>query len=125
MIVDEKRYDDIIREVLEMKTRTTSKPCHEYRRIRRYGVISVDGVQELIEPINGSQKTETRFFVHNQQVFEILAKAHSETGHEGVHRMHNNLKTHYPNITREVIQLYLSCCNTCVEKNPILKEAQL
>lgn len=57
-----------------------------------------------------------KYFVHNGEIFEILKSAHIETGHGGLHKMHNAVKSKYVNISRQIIQLFLSHCETCAKK---------
>ncbi|XP_039315443.1 SCAN domain-containing protein 3-like [Solenopsis invicta] len=77
--------------------------------------------KKLIQPVLEHEK-KIKYYVHNEQVFDIIHMAHLETGHGGKHKLENNIKTKYVNITREVIHIYLELCLICKKKKTHLKK---
>lgn len=57
-----------------------------------------------------------RFFVRNEEMFDILHETHLRIRHGGKNRMKSELNKRYKNITNEVIMVYLRLCIRCQEK---------
>lgn len=114
-ISDAGRYEQIISEVMGARNRTNKKPL-DYRRLKRYDVLKVSDKMKLILPLCKSAGNQVKYYVHNGELFDILCKAHVDTGHGGLHKMHLSLKKKYVNITRPVIQIFLANCKTCAKK---------
>ncbi|XP_044733417.1 uncharacterized protein LOC123296020 [Chrysoperla carnea] len=49
-------------------------------------------------------------------LFDILQKVHLSNGHAGRDRMMKVLKSQYQNVTYRDVQLFLSLCETCIQK---------
>lgn len=114
-IANEENYKKIINEVLEAKHRK-NKTSLDYRRLNRYDIIKVGEVNKLIFPLHRSENNEVKYYLHNDEIYDVLEKSHKETGHGGLHKMIYYLKNGYVNISRPVIQLYLNNCVTCLKK---------
>lgn len=114
-ISDITQYEKIISEVFDAQNRANKKPL-DYRRLKRYDVLKVSDELKLILPLNKSANHEVKYYVHNEELFDILCKSHVDTGHGGLHKMHLNLKKKYVNITRPVIQIFLANCETCSKR---------
>lgn len=80
-------------------------------------MISVQGTEKLIEAIHGEQD-RMRYYVHKEELFDILHNTYLNIGHGGWTRMLKELQGKYENITKEVIVLYLTLCKQCHQKNP-------
>ncbi|XP_025201180.1 KRAB-A domain-containing protein 2-like [Melanaphis sacchari] len=114
-IANEENYKKIINEVLEAKHRK-NKTSLDYRRLNRYDIIKVGEINKLIFPLHKSENNEVKYYLHNDEIYDVLEKSHKETGHGGLHKMIYHLKNGYVNISRPVIQLYLNNCVTCLKK---------
>jgi len=85
--------------------------------IKKYDTIKVFNVERLVVPIN--EDNQIKYFVHNEERFNILHKNHLSIGHGGCSRMKLNNK--YKHITREAIMLNLNLCKSCQKRKVQLK----
>ncbi|XP_012501552.1 PREDICTED: SCAN domain-containing protein 3 [Propithecus coquereli] len=119
-IFSKAKYCQLIREVKEAKAKA-KKESVDYRRLARFDVILVQGNERLIEAING-ETDKIRYYLHSEDLFDILHDTHLSIGHGGRTRMEKELQAKYKNITKEVIMLYLTLCKPCQQKNSKLKK---
>lgn len=84
-------------------------------------MILVQGNENLIEAING-ETDEVAYYLHSEDLFDILHDTHLSIGHGGRTRMEKELQAKYKNITKEVIMLYLTLCKPCQQKNSKLRK---
>ncbi|XP_047505092.1 KRAB-A domain-containing protein 2-like [Pieris napi] len=108
------QYLEIINSVKSAKE-AKSKTTLQYRRLKRFDLCSVSGVEKLIAPLSSSETT-IKYYVTNDEMFDILHETHLAVGHGGKHRMEKECKKKYKNITQEVIKLYLRLCEPCQKK---------
>lgn len=120
-IVDEENYKKLINEVLEAKSRK-NKTSLDCRRLNRYDIIKVGEVNKLIFPLNRTESNAVKYYLHNDEMYDVLEKSHKETGHGGLHKMIYHLKNDYINISCPVIQLYINNCVTCLKKKSFKKK---
>ena len=83
------KYDDLVNKIKELK----SKPWNEgndYRFLKWYDVLEVNGVIKLIFPVNESACV--KYFVHDDKLHDVLHDAHICTGHWDWDRMMKSLK---------------------------------
>ncbi|CAF0955633.1 unnamed protein product [Brachionus calyciflorus] len=73
-------------------------------------------------------KDEIKYFVANEDLFEILKQCHESTGYGGQKKMTEAANRKYYNITANAIKLYKSLCEGCARtrikkgsKNVIVK----
>ncbi|XP_037666172.1 KRAB-A domain-containing protein 2 [Choloepus didactylus] len=118
-VFSKEKYFQTIKEVKEAKEKG-KKSSRDYRRAAKYDVISVKGMERLIEATHGEQD-RIRYYVHKEELFEILHDTHLKIGHGGRTRMLKELQGKYGNVTKEVIVLYLTLCKQCHQKNPVPK----
>ncbi|XP_036624290.1 uncharacterized protein LOC118857932 [Trichosurus vulpecula] len=114
-IFSKEKYCQLIKEVKEAKAKA-KKESVDYRRLARFDVILVQGNEKLIEAVNG-ETDKIRYYLHNEDLFDILHDTHLSIGHGGRTRMEKELQPKYKNITKEVIMLYLTLCKPCQQKN--------
>ncbi|KAG8505910.1 SCAN domain-containing protein 3, partial [Galemys pyrenaicus] len=119
-IFSKAKYCQLIKEVKEAKAKA-KKESVDYRRLARFDVILVQGNEKLIEAING-ETDKIRYYLHSEDLFDILHNTHLSIGHGGRTRMEKELQAKYKNITKEVIMLYLTLCKPCQQKNSKLKK---
>ncbi|KAG8507064.1 KRAB-A domain-containing protein 2 [Galemys pyrenaicus] len=118
-VFSKEKYFQTIKEVKEAKEKG-KKSSRDYRRAAKYDVISVQGTEKLIEATHG-ERARIRFYVHKEELFDILHDTHLNIGHGGQTRMLKELQGKYGNVTKEVIVLYLTLCKQCHQKNPVPK----
>ncbi|XP_017744658.1 PREDICTED: SCAN domain-containing protein 3 isoform X1 [Rhinopithecus bieti] len=119
-IFSKAKYCQLIKEVKEAKAKA-KKESVDYRRLARFDVILVQGNEKLIEAVNG-ETDKIRYYLHSEDLFDILHNTHLSIGHGGRTRMEKELQAKYKNITKEVIMLYLTLCKPCQQKNSKLKK---
>lgn len=114
-------YKSRIEEVKQAKdllsTRGAHKTVKDYRRVRKYDVMMIDGKERLIKPVVGEKSKQVLYYAMNDELFDIIHKVHSEIGHGGRNRMAMELKKNYCNVTTETIMLYLGLCSHCQKRS--------
>lgn len=109
------KYKELIADVkASLCKRRESKPLTslDYRRIKRYDILSIGDVEKLIKK-RSTNDDEIKYFCHIDELYEIIHKAHIDTGHKRTRCMDKELKKKYCNITRDVIDIYLRLCGQC------------
>uniref|UniRef100_A0A2S2PCC0 KRAB-A domain-containing protein 2 n=1 Tax=Schizaphis graminum TaxID=13262 RepID=A0A2S2PCC0_SCHGA len=113
------KYKFLISEVNISKDKSNKKR-NDYRRLKRYDVLNILGSTKLIVPLKPGE-TNIKYYVKNEELFDIIQQTHIQTGHGGHTRMIKELQCKYKNITYEIVMLYLSLCIQCQikQKAPI------
>lgn len=117
-IIEESRYEEIIREVkdaIEKRKNGLSLTSKDYRRINRFDVINIGHKEMLIEKPTG-ETTDINYFCRIDQMYDTIHSAHLRVGHKKEKAMEVELKKTFCNITREVIKIYLDLCEPCALK---------
>jgi hypothetical protein len=83
-------------------------------------VLKVSDVNKLIVPV--SENNEIKYYVHNEELFDVIHKVHLSIRHGGRNRMEHEINTKYKNITRDMIMLYLNSCESCKRKGSTAKK---
>lgn len=110
------KYNEIIKKV-KLLTENKSKKGNDYKFLKRYDIIEIDGELKLINPSTKNGPTDSiKYFVYDEELFDILQKVHLSNGHAGRDRMMKVLKSQYQNVTYRDVQLFLSLCETCMQK---------
>lgn len=112
--MNNEEYDRRIEDVKLSKTQTKCKK--DYRNIRKYDVILINDKERLIKAMNHDNDS-IRYFVKNEELFNILHSTHIAIGHGGRDRMMAEIKLKYCNITKETIMIFLSLCTDCHKKS--------
>lgn len=113
------KYDELILHLKELKSKKTKIP-NDYKLIKKYDTMKVCNVERLVVPIN--EGNQIKYYVHNEELFNILHETHLSIGHGGRSRMEHELNNKYKNITREAIMLYLNLCESCQKKGSTIKK---
>lgn len=75
-----------------------TKTSLDYRRLS-YDVLTIGESVKSIYPVNKSAyNNDIEYFVQDEELFDILKTAHTETGYGRLHKMHNALEIKYENI---------------------------
>jgi len=107
------KYELLVNKVKSLKLKS-HKDGNDYRFLKRYDIIEVNGVTKLISPV--TEQDSIKYFVYDEDLFQVLNDAHITTGHGGRDRMIKNLKMKYKNITYKDILIFLSLCESCLQK---------
>lgn len=78
----------------------------DYHHAAKYDVISIEDTEKLIEATHGEQD-RVWYYIHNEQLFDILHHTHLSIGHAGRTHMLKELQGKYGNVTKEVTVLHL------------------
>jgi hypothetical protein len=68
-------------------------------------VLKVTDVNKLIVPV--SENNEIKYYVHNEELFDVIHNIHLSIGHGERNRMEYEVNTKYKNISRDMIMQYL------------------
>ena len=94
------------------------KVSNERRLLKQKAVIHrADGSPCLVD------RDTNRSYVPTEELFDLLAKLHLETGHGGRDIMEVEAKRkNYANVTRDIIKIYITECEECALKRPMRKK---
>lgn len=114
-ILTKEKYCAIIEDVKQAKSKQNKKKAIDYRRLKKYDIIEVDGKEKFIVPVTGDNSV-ILYYVHAEELFDLLHDTHLKIDHGGRTRMEKEIQTKYKNITKEAISLYLRLCKPCQTK---------
>jgi uncharacterized protein YjaZ len=80
-------------------------------------VLKVSDINKLIVPV--SENNEIKYYVHNEELFNIINEVHLSISYGGRNRMEHEVNSKYKNVTRDIIMLYLNNCETCKKKKEV------
>ena len=121
VIMTKQRYYQFIDQIKESKQKVVGKKPVDYNCLRRYDIMELGGIEKLIFPVNGEDQS-VQYYVHVEEIFDIINDTHMEIGHGGRTRMIKELQKKYRNITTEQIMIYLNLCETCQKKASMKKK---
>ena len=81
----------------------------------RFEILQCGDIEKLIRRRTDSSQDPV-YFAHLDEVYDIVKRAHTATGHGGRDKMVKVLSKKYANVTQEVIELYKSYCVECAKK---------
>ena len=111
------RYNEVVAILKVAIAKTGSKTPEEYNLLRRFDMVSTNGVQKLIKKREKSDDL-ILYYVANEDIYDRINEVHISLGHCGINKMKNELNTKYENISQEAITLYMSFCEEWVVKQP-------
>jgi hypothetical protein len=115
-LLSTQKYKDIVedlREALRKKAAKESLTTKEYRRLSKYDLLSLGGVEKLI---CAKSKPEIKYYLKMEELYEVMNAAHVDTGHKRQRVMEIQLRKKYSNVTGEVISTFLGFCKICERK---------
>uniref|UniRef100_A0A146KV27 KRAB-A domain-containing protein 2 n=1 Tax=Lygus hesperus TaxID=30085 RepID=A0A146KV27_LYGHE len=77
--------------------------------VKKYDVITVDGVERLVVP----SSTSKLIYVAKDELYAVISQVHLDTDHGKLPTMTKFLKTKYKNVSNEAITAYLKLCQKC------------
>lgn len=98
------KYDQLISHIIQLKNNSKKKEPNDYNLLKKYDVLNVANVNKLIVPV--SENNEIKYYVHDEELFDIIHDVHLSIGHGGRNRMEHEVNTKYKNITRDIIMRY-------------------
>lgn len=110
-VLTKDKYSQLILEV-EMAESAEKRTPMQQRRLHRFGVLSIGNVKKLI-----SRSEETvKHYLTVDELYDVIDAAHVAVGHGGRDRLLAETSKKFANITKQMIILYLSMCETCQQK---------
>lgn len=110
-LLTKEKYHLLIDQVKSAATKR-KKEAVDYRRLNRFDVAKMGGVERLVVP-RADRNAPLVHYVYEDEVFDILEQIHLSLLHGGRTRMLKKIQATYKNITREIVEIYLSLCPTC------------
>lgn len=86
----------------------------------RYDVLIVQDNKKLIFPV--IENENILYYTRENELYDVLKNTHSSIGHGGRDRMIKKLSIKYKNIATSVIELFLSLCEPCQQKQKGIKK---
>lgn len=71
----------------------------------RYEILQCGDVEKLIRK-RADQGESPKYYVHTDEIFDVIKRAHIQTGHGGRDKMLKTLVSKYANITCDAVNLY-------------------
>lgn len=118
-LLSDERYLEIVQETkiaLQKKRDGLELSSKDYRRLKRYDLLTVEEKDKLVSKEKSRIQSGLIFYCTASEMYDIIHTAHLQIGHKKEKAMENELKNKYCNITREVILIYLSLCQSCALK---------
>ncbi|KAL4152711.1 hypothetical protein QTP88_000544 [Uroleucon formosanum] len=112
--LSDEKYNELIEIISELKVGCKKKEPKDFRVIKRYDVLVVQGKTKLIFPVKDDNVV--LYCVLTSELFDILQATHISIGHGGRDQMINELGNKYKNITRNDIETFLHFCEPCQQK---------
>ncbi|XP_014231687.1 KRAB-A domain-containing protein 2-like [Trichogramma pretiosum] len=113
-VIVKSKYDEIVQDVLRAKLSSEKKSAQQFRRLRRFDVIEINDTNKLIAKCKDD--AALKYYVPLEDMYDLLQKAHVSTGHGARDRLLKETSMKYANVTRELVNLFLSMCQSCQQK---------
>ena len=81
----------------------------------RYEILQCGDVEKIIRK-RVDQEAAPSYYIHRDEVFDIVKRVHISTGHGGRDKMLKALLPKYANISRDIVGIYKGLCEECVKK---------
>ena len=98
----------LINELKHLNEQSSAKPHQGYYLLSKYEILQCD-VEKLIRR-RKSNDDPIQYYVHIEDTFDVIKRAHIATGHSGRDRMVKVLGKKYANVTRNYIEMFKSMC---------------
>lgn len=108
--INESRYQEFITELKVIKSKDY-KTFEDYKMLSNYDILEVNGRDRLIK--STEYPRHIRFYVPLNELYGVIHTMHVLFNHAELNELDNQIKHKYCNVSREVIKIYLSCCNVC------------
>ena len=105
---------------IELMKSGAAKFGNDYRFLKSYDVLEVDGLKKLIYPVSSSTAS-ILYYVCEDELFDILLSTHVKLDHSGRNRMLHEIKTKYRNIIAKQIQTFVDLCEPCEQEKSGVK----
>ncbi|KAL4720817.1 hypothetical protein ACJJTC_014988 [Scirpophaga incertulas] len=100
-VMSKEKFERFLMDVEDAKFNEKKTPL-QYSRLKRFNII------EVCKPV--------KYFLPAEEIYDIIDAAHISIGHGGHDRLKNETAKKYANVTKEIINIYLSMCEVCQRK---------
>ncbi|KAG1682661.1 KRAB-A domain-containing protein 2 [Nymphon striatum] len=115
VLIPKNQYYSIIEEVKRLTSDPSTKTHQGYYLLAKYEVLQCGDSERLIKK-RESPDEQLLYYVHIEETYDIINRAHVATGHGGRDRMLKEITRKYCNITRDSVELFKSLCIHCQRK---------
>lgn len=117
---DRAKVKEVIQELTVLKyLGSAKKTSKQYYLNRTYQLVEIDGVEQIIYKPKTPNDPKV-VLVPLEDYYKTLIEIHRSVGHGGRDKMTNALRQRC-HIPRSVVELFISCCNTCNVKRTCRK----
>ena len=119
ILLSKEEYFNLVEEVKSAACIDKTKTWRQYYVLKRYEILQCGDVEKLVlkkKDAEGVVSTDNIYFVHMEELFDIVKRVHTSTGHGGRDKMMKVISAKYANVTREVVDLFKSLCVECQKK---------
>lgn len=109
-------YNKLLTEVEEAKSAAKKTPL-QYRRLKRFNVLEIGETKKLV-----SNSEPVKYYLPAEEIFDVIEASHVAVGHGGRDRMKAETSRKYANVTTQMINIFLSMCETCQRKKSMKKK---
>lgn len=109
-VITASTYNKLIGEVQDAELAAKKTPLQQ-RRIKRFKVVEVGEIKKL-----ASRNDPVKYYVPAEDIFDLIEAAHVAIGHGGRDRLKAETGRKYANITIDMINTFISMCETCQRK---------
>ena len=110
------KYKWIVNRLIALSAGDVKKVTKDYRLVKTYELVASSSGDKTVQRLR--KPATNLLYVSHDDMFDTIHAIHLETGHGARDVMHDSARKHYVNLTKEVLQLYVSVCEECqVKKN--------
>jgi hypothetical protein len=73
------KFDQLILHKNQLKKNSKKKEPNDCKLLKKHNVLKVSDVNKLIVPV--SENNEIKYYVHNEELFDVIHKVHLSIGH--------------------------------------------
>lgn len=116
----DERYQQLVSDVTRAKV-ASKKERRDYWLLKKFDVMVVQRKAKLILPLMEAGSA-VKFYVADNELFDILHQTHVAIGHGRRDRMMKELASRYKNITRRDVELFIQLCESCQKNKRAVKK---
>jgi hypothetical protein len=115
VLIPKPEYFLLINKLKHLNEQSSAKSHQGYYLLSKYEILQCGDVEKLIRR-RKSNDDPIQYYVHIEETFDVIKRAHIATGHGGRDQMVKELGKKNANVTRDSIELFKSMCIDCQRK---------
>lgn len=108
-ILTESEYEKLLTDYKLALGKDSKRTSHDYWILKKYEIMKV-GDEESLIPKRRDVEALPLNIITKEKLFEVLIKAHYDTGHGRRDAMMKNTKVYYDGITIDCVNIFLKFC---------------